>query len=60
MHQRVLTSTKGDLLQVLATNSFGQSRTKYKLSTTLARKNEGDCQDQLIKQLSNLGALFSN
>jgi hypothetical protein len=58
MHQRLLTSTKGDLLQVLITSSFGQSRTKYKLSTTLTRKNGGDCQDQLINQLSNLEALF--
>jgi hypothetical protein len=30
--------TKEDLLQVLATNSFGQPMTKYKLLTTLARE----------------------
>jgi hypothetical protein len=42
-HQRVLTSTKEDVLQVLATNSFDLLKTEYKLLTTLARKNIGDC-----------------
>jgi hypothetical protein len=38
-HQRVFTSTKRDLLQVLATNHLGLPSTKYKLSTILAREN---------------------
>ena len=57
-YRRVYTSTKKDILQVLAMNSFGLSRTKYKLSTILAKENEKDCQDQLINRLFNSGALF--
>ena len=57
-HRRVHTSTKKDLLQVFATSSFDLSRTKYKLSTILAKENEEDCQDQLINRLFNPGALF--
>jgi hypothetical protein len=45
-------------LQVFATSSFDLSRTKYKLSTILAKENEEDCQDQLINRLFNPGALF--
>jgi hypothetical protein len=41
-HQRVHTSTKENLLQVLATNSFGLPRIKHKLLTTLVRDNERD------------------
>jgi hypothetical protein len=41
-HQRVTTSTKVNLLQVLATSSFGIPMTKYKISTTLDKENGGD------------------
>jgi len=35
-HRGVPTSTKGDLLKVLATNHISLASTKYKLSITLA------------------------
>jgi len=57
-HQRVPTSIEEDLLQVQAASSFGLPRTKYKLSTTLTKKNEEKFLDQLINRLSNSGALF--
>jgi len=42
-HQIVHTSTRKDLLQVLATSHLCLPSTKYNLSTTLARENGWDC-----------------
>jgi len=52
-HKKVLLSTKTDLLQVLATGYLDLSSIKYKLSTTLTKKNRWDSYNRLINQLSN-------
>ena len=44
-HHKAHTSIKKDILQVLVMSRFGLSRTKYKLSTILAKKNRGDWYD---------------